>query len=73
MRRLSSLLEAVWTSVSNASDGKLRHTLTGHTAVIKCVLVTPDNRTIISASDDNTIRTWDMDSGKHLKTLSGHE
>ncbi len=50
-------------------QGKLIKTLTGHTAAVEAVIVTPDNR-IISASEDKTLKIWQQ--GKPIKTLTGH-
>ena len=29
----------------------------------------PDNKTIVSASDDGTIKLWEFNTGKEIKTL----
>ena len=34
--------------------------------------VTPDGRHAVSASDDNTLKVWDLESGSELHTLAGH-
>ena len=34
--------------------------------------VTPDGRRAVSASDDSTLKVWDLASGRELHTLSGH-
>ena len=34
--------------------------------------VTPDGRRALSASWDNTLRIWDLESGESLRTLEGH-
>jgi WD40 repeat protein len=52
--------------------GPLLRTLTGHTDVVMAVAVTPDGRRAVSASDDNTLRVWDLESGAELRTLTGH-
>ncbi|MBF0384214.1 MAG: DUF4365 domain-containing protein, partial [Magnetococcales bacterium] len=44
----------------------------GHTDTINSVLLTPDEKKIISASSDSTIKVWDADSGKCIGTLEGH-
>ena len=45
----------------------------GHTSGIKQVLFTPNDRQLISCSDDKTLRFWDSSSGKeiHKFELSG--
>jgi WD40 repeat protein len=36
------------------------------------VAITPDGQRVVSASADNTLKVWDLNSGKKLKTLTGH-
>jgi len=52
--------------------GALLRTLTGHTAGVRAVAVTPDGRRAVSASDDQTLKVWDLESGVELRTLTGH-
>ena len=47
-------------------------TLMGHRGEVNTVVVSPDGKTIISGSDDRTIRIWDLNSQKLLRTLKGH-
>ena len=47
-------------------------TLTGHTNRVTSVALTPDGRRAVSASGDETLRVWDVESGESLRTLSGH-
>eukprot|EP00961_Rhodomonas_salina_P017132 230356-Rhodomonas_salina.1 len=44
----------------------------GHGECVTQCAFTPDGNTLVSASDDTTIKTWDHRSGLVLKTLSGH-
>lgn len=46
----------------------------GHTDVVRKLLLFPDDPTrFASCSNDGTIKIWDIDSGKCLQTLEGHE
>jgi WD40 repeat protein len=36
------------------------------------VAITPDGQQGISASDDQTLKVWDLHSGQELRTLHGH-
>jgi hypothetical protein len=46
--------------------------LEGHSADVNGVAVTPDGRRAVSASWDNTLKVWDLESGRELRTLEGH-
>ena len=43
----------------------------GHTNSISCIAVTPDGRRAVSGSWDNTVRVWDVASGRCV-VLEGH-
>jgi WD40 repeat protein len=34
--------------------------------------VSPDGQYVVSASEDNTLKVWELATGKELHTLSGH-
>jgi small GTP-binding protein len=51
---------------------KLRHTLRGHEGWIGRIAWSPDGRTLASGSRDTTIRLWDTETGKGIRTLEGH-
>ena len=53
----------------NAPGGPLQYTLAEHTEPVKNVVLAPDGKTIVSASDDNSIKTWDLATGVCLRTL----
>ena len=36
------------------------------------VAVTPDGQRAVSASWDKTLKVWDLESGRELRTLTGH-
>ena len=44
----------------------------GHTGEILSVAFSPDGRHIISGSSDQTIKLWDADSGREIRTFSSH-
>ncbi|MDO9311110.1 MAG: caspase family protein [Nitrosomonas sp.] len=44
----------------------------GHMAVIRDIFFTQDGNTLISASDDKTVRFWDIENGKTTLMLRGH-
>ena len=46
--------------VWDARTGKHEHTLSGHIAGVSDVDWAPDSLTLVSASDDKTMRVWDV-------------
>src|SRR5205807_8569903 len=44
----------------------------GHTDEVKCVGLSSDGRYAVSGSHDQTVRIWDLASGKEEKVLRGH-
>ena len=60
-------------SVWDVAAGKPVRTFpSGHDGPITCLAACPDGRTIISASSDRTLKTWDLTTGHELHTLRGH-
>ena len=41
----------------------------GHTSTVQVVAFSPDGRTVISGSAYGTVRTWDVTTGKLVRTL----
>ncbi|MDT9205722.1 WD40 repeat domain-containing protein, partial [Limnospira sp. PMC 1243.20] len=52
--------------------GPLIRTLTGHSSWVNAVAIAPDGKRAVSASDDNTLKLWDLETGTELATLTGH-
>ncbi|WP_103126401.1 serine/threonine-protein kinase [Nostoc cycadae] len=54
------------------SEMFLTGTLTGHVKSVRSVVFSPDSKTLFSASRDNTIKVWNLATGKEIRTLEGH-
>jgi RNA polymerase sigma factor (sigma-70 family) len=48
-------------------------TLSGHTDPVSSVALTPDGKTLASGSNDETVKLWDVVTGKERDTLKGHD
>jgi WD40 repeat protein len=46
--------------------------VSGHEDRVNSVILTPDDQQIISASDDRTLKIWDLATATELETLYGH-
>jgi WD40 repeat protein len=57
--------------VFELSTGKERK-LVGHTQQIHGAVFTPDSKRILSGSYDQTVRMWDVESGKDVCRFFGH-
>ncbi|MGD1903539.1 MAG: AAA-like domain-containing protein [Geitlerinemataceae cyanobacterium] len=49
-----------------------RQTLNGHSSSVLSANFSPDGTQIVSASDDQTVKVWDAETGEELHTLNGH-
>ena len=52
--------------------GNIVGILKGHTDSITCLVVSSDGRTLISGSQDQTIRFWDLEERKIIRTFGGY-
>ncbi|MEO7851356.1 MAG: WD40 repeat domain-containing protein, partial [Rubrivivax sp.] len=50
-----------------------RVVLRGHEGGVTSLQVFADGKTVLTASEDGTVRLWDAASGKELRALRGHE
>src|SRR5262249_15199220 len=57
---------------TNRESAALSRTLEGHAGKVRDVAVTADGRFVVSASDDTTLKVWDIATGKPVRTLKGH-
>jgi len=61
-----------WLSQYNPHSAKIK-TLLGHGDSVLSVDITPDGKTAITGSNDNTAKIWDLQTGKTIKTLKDHQ
>ena len=52
--------------------GEQKWTLTGHTNYVSSIAFSPDGRTLVSGSWDETVCLWDAETGEQKRTLTGH-
>ncbi len=45
---------------------------TGHSQKVEAIVFSPDNRWAASGSFDNTIKIWELETGRELRSLTGH-
>ncbi|MBD2186114.1 caspase family protein [Planktothrix sp. FACHB-1355] len=64
MQVLAALRQAVY--------GQKEHSLEGHNDLVYTVAFSPDGKTLASASSDNTIKLWNLQSQTAIATLTGH-
>jgi WD40 repeat protein/serine/threonine protein kinase len=55
--------------VWEADSGRLVHALTGHSGIVKNVVVSRDGTVAVSTSSDGTARVWELHTGQCLRVL----
>ena len=60
----------IW--IYDAETGEELDLLSGHTSSVYSVSFSPDGNTLASGSLDKTVRLWDANTGRHIRTLTGH-
>jgi WD40 repeat protein len=43
-----------------------------HTNKITCIAFSPDGKYVLSGSEDNNIRLWEVATGREIRTFAGH-
>ena len=44
-------------------------TLKGHSDSVRSVTISPDNKKVVSGSDDDSIKVWELNTGRLLNNL----
>ena len=39
--------------------------------MVNAVAITPDGQQVVSASEDNTLKVWELESGKEIASFTG--
>ncbi|MFL6275483.1 MAG: WD40 repeat domain-containing protein [Blastocatellia bacterium] len=55
----------------DAHSGAMQKRLSGHTDIVQHVAVSPDGKTLATASLDETVILWDLQTGQPRQTLKG--
>ena len=55
-----------------ALSTRLHRQLNGHSKPVKTAAFSGDGKLVVTASDDNTARIWDAESGREIAVLKGH-
>lgn len=56
----------------SSTTGELRRTLFNKKEGIHCIAFSPDSRTVATGNTEGMLQWWDVDSGKNIKTITGH-
>ncbi|MEH2403619.1 AAA-like domain-containing protein, partial [Nostoc sp.] len=59
-------------TILSSTNIREQNRLEGHRDSINSIVFSPDGKTLASASDDKTIKLWNLDTGKEITTLRGH-
>ncbi|WP_017652978.1 hypothetical protein [Fortiea contorta] len=75
MQTVATLQQAVYLKPKEKPENRAIevNTLQGHSNAVISVNFSPSGQQLVSGSYDNTIKLWDVATGKPLKTLSGHK
>eukprot|EP00611_Tribonema_gayanum_P014065 TRINITY_DN2532_c0_g1_i1.p1 TRINITY_DN2532_c0_g1~~TRINITY_DN2532_c0_g1_i1.p1 ORF type:complete len:518 (-),score=189.42 TRINITY_DN2532_c0_g1_i1:333-1886(-) len=58
--------------VADATSKAMLRTFAGHAAAVRAVRWSADGLRLASASDDKSVRLWDLPTGAHVGTREGH-
>ncbi|QIR36511.1 ribosome assembly protein 4 [Tolypothrix sp. PCC 7910] len=74
MRTVAALRQAVYFQPKEQKENQVIeiNTFEGHSSAVYSVAFSRDGQRLASSSDDNTIKIWDIATGKAIATLTGH-
>ena len=58
--------------ILDVTTGSQRAIFSGHTKEVNCLAFSSDGISLVSGSDDCTVKFWDVQTGGVIKTFSGH-
>ena len=61
-----------WRLLQQFCKGQHQSVLTGHTATVTCVAISPDGKLAASGGMDASVRIWNLQTGVSLTNLSAH-
>jgi WD40 repeat protein len=56
-----------WRCLRQLCQDRSRQTLHGHTGEVQAAVFSQDGRTLVTSSEDHSVRIWDLASGRHIK------
>ncbi len=62
-------------TIWNLAEGRMAtvtRRLQGHTGTVRGISVSPDEKYLASASEDKTVRLWEVATGQQIRVLEGH-
>jgi len=65
--------EVMGALITNIYEGRELNHLENHDSDVYSVSFSPDGQILASASHDKTIKLWDVQTGKQITTLNGHD
>jgi len=68
----SAQLLPLWPTLT-PPGGALMCTLDGHQGFVQAVALSTDGTTVLSGSEDKSLKVWSLATGKALRTLEGHQ
>lgn len=60
-------------TVPHGSPGRELRRFEGHTASVGSVAFSPDGRQALTASNDQTVRLWEVETGSEIRRFTGHD